>query len=177
MDKYLKVENLVSKETCEILAGYLLIEEELADFNEEFSDADVLGAFNGYCYKPLDSLLYYLRPKIEEISGYELYPTYTYFRIYRNGNQLHSHTDRESCEISVTLNLKNDGVPWPIKMGDDDIYLNQGDAAIYMGREVKHGRKPFDGDEHVQVFLHYVRVDGPYAEFKYDKRVDTYDPF
>jgi hypothetical protein len=50
------------------------------------------------------------------------------------------------------------------------VELEPGDAAIYKGIEVPHWREPFEGDRQVQVFLHYVRKDGPYQEFKFDKR-------
>ena len=38
--------------------------------------------------------------------------TYSYARIYKNGDVLHRHKDRYSCEISTTLNLGGDD--WPI---------------------------------------------------------------
>lgn len=177
MDKHKKVSNLLSKETCDILAGYLLIEEEKCPFDNNFSDRDVPGAFRGNKNSLMESLLFYIRPKVEELTGYKLFPTYAYFRIYRGGHSLSKHTDRPSCEISITLNLKNDGVPWPINIDGEDVYLDQGDGAIYLGTRQKHFREPFKGEEHVQVFLHYVRKNGPHSEWKHDKRVDLYDPF
>lgn len=177
MDKHKKVSNLLSKETCDILAGYLLMKEDRADYDKNFSDIDVPGAYHGYCDPVLDALLFYLKPRMEKEVGFELYPTYSYFRIYRNGHALHKHTDRKSCEISVTLNLKNDGVPWPIIIEGEDIHLDQGDGAIYNGVMHKHHRRPFDGEEYIQTFLHYVKADGEYSHFKHDKRIDLFDPF
>jgi hypothetical protein len=55
-------------------------------------------------------------------------------------------------------------------------YLNcePGDAVIYKGCELEHGRDRFDVGEssyQVQVFLHYVTENGPFAEkYKYDGR-------
>ena len=58
-------------------------------------------------------------------------------------------------------------------MGKKALQCEPGDGVIYKGMELKHGRDSFEGDfvSHVQVFLHYVDADGPYAEeYKYDKR-------
>ena len=51
-------------------------------------------------------------PLIEKHSGRKLLPTYSYMRIYKKGDVLADHRDRESCEISATLNLS--GEKWPI---------------------------------------------------------------
>jgi uncharacterized protein YceK len=40
-------------------------------------------------------------------------PTYTYARVYTPGAILSRHTDRDACEISITLNLNQD-TKWPI---------------------------------------------------------------
>lgn len=173
MDKYTKIPNMISKDACEILAGALLIIEKFG-FN---NDSMVPEAFSRHGYTATDSLMYYLRPKIEEVVGSKLLPVTSYCRIYRKGQRLPEHIDRNGCEISVTLNLKNDGVPWPIQMDGVDVHLDQGDCAVYRGMEVVHRRECFEGNEHIQVFLHYVLADGENAEWKYDKRVDTFDPF
>ena len=47
---------------------------------------------------------------------------------------------------------------------------NPGDAVIYLGRQIKHGRKKFTGDYYAQCFLHYVDKNGPYKDFLLDKR-------
>lgn len=180
LDNYLKVENFLSKETCEVLAGAFLLLEHVASPDMLKGDGITPGAFFRHGYSAADSLLYYLRPKVEQITGFNLLPTFSYFRIYRNGHRLPMHTDRPSCEVSVTITLKKDDTPWSIIMDGEDIFLEQGDAAIYMGKEVMHSRKPFEGNECVQLFVHYVKADGQHTDWIYDKRrvgVDTYDPF
>lgn len=174
MDKFVKVENFVSKDTCEVLAGAILMLENLSSHK---GDMMIPGAFARGGYTATDALCYYLRPKMEELTGFKLYPTTSYFRVYRNGHRLPEHIDRPSCEVSVTLTLKKDDTPWPIIMDGTEVFLEQGDAAIYMGMEVLHSRKPYEGNECVQLFLHYVKADGEHTEWKYDKRVDTFDPF
>ena len=63
----------------------------------------------------MDGLLNTLVPEIEGASGLRLFPTYSYFRVYKKGDTLAKHTDRPACEISVTLCLGfEEGKPWPI---------------------------------------------------------------
>ncbi len=35
---------------------------------------------------------------------------------------------------------------------------------------MNHWRLPFEGNECYQLFIHYVRKNGEYSDFKYDKR-------
>jgi len=116
-----------------------------------------------------DSLLLTKRKIIEKESGLELLPTYSFWRMYSYGSDLKKHTDRESCEISVTFNIAAD-VLWPIYMGGKAVFLEPGDGVIYLGCEVEHWREPFEGDYSAQCFLHYVDKNGPNTEWYRDKR-------
>jgi hypothetical protein len=51
-------------------------------------------------------------------------------------------------------------------MGDQRFDLAEGDGVLYKGCEIKHWRNVCEGPEDYlsgQVFLHYVRKNGPYA--------------
>ena len=45
---------------------------------------------------------------------------------------------------------------------------NPGDAVVYKGCDIEHSRREFEGEEYIQVFLHYVDIDGPYKDHVYD---------
>ena len=83
---------------------------------------------------------------------------------------LKKHSDRPSCEISVTASIDSDGTEWPIYMDGNPVYLEPGEAAIYLGQEVEHWRDEFKGDYASQVFMHYVDRDGPHTDYYKDKR-------
>jgi hypothetical protein len=108
-----------------------------------------------------------LWPMIEKIVGQELLPTYSYARLYTNGDILEKHTDRPACEISVTLQLgRSHHYAWPIYMGGERFDLAEGDAIIYPGCDVEHWRNTCDGPTGYysgQVFMHFVGKNGPYA--------------
>lgn len=138
-------------------------------------DAQVADAPVVYGDPRFDTLLEDVRGTVERATARELWPTYSYLRLYRRGNELKAHRDRLACEISMTVNIgmKADE-PWPIwiagPMGIAAVALNPGDGLIYRGCDCFHWREPFDGDHLAQVFLHYVDRNGPQAAWKFDKR-------
>lgn len=142
------------------------------------NDEQVPGTPSSYGDFMMDGLLLSLLPEIERASGLALFPTYSYLRVYKHGDTLAEHTDRPSCEISVTLCLGiEEGKPWPIWIeglrGTSSVNLDAGDALLYRGMECPHWREAFEGRQLAQVFLHYVDQNGPYTEWKFDKRAST----
>jgi len=120
-----------------------------------------------YNFLPFVRLLVEKVPFVSELCGEEVLPTYAYGRIYKSGAVLHRHRDRDACEISFTLNLSR-GDAWPIFIETPHgeavpLELEPGDAAMYLGCEAFHWRDTYKGNNHAQIFLHYVRANGPRA--------------
>lgn len=172
-NKYVHVQNFVSNDLCEYLTDQL--KKEVVQF----------GKYDSQCPKSksirdsatFDGVLENLLPDVEKITGLKLLPTYAYARLYVPGEELTVHKDRPACEISVTLTLGFDGDSWPFYVGKEnkedatEITMNVGDAVIYRGCEMHHWRETYkEGNWQAQVFLHYVDANGPYTEWKYDKR-------
>lgn len=146
----------------------------------------------GYNYKPMSYFLWALTPTISKLIGRELLPTYDYFRIYREGDLCLVHSDRPSCEHSVSLTLDySDGEIWNIEIeperlsvsaeitedfGTDrytSIGMEVGDALIYQGVYHRHGRmKPNPNSWSAHLFLHYVDRDGPFANCAFDEQLN-----
>lgn len=123
----------------------------------------------------MDGLLLDIMPLAEQVTQKKLFPTYSYFRVYQQGAVLPKHKDRPACEFSLSICLGYEAEkPWPIWIespaGVASIELQPGDALLYQGMECTHWREPMVGERAVQVFLHYVDQNGPYAEWKFDKR-------
>lgn len=176
-DKYFALKSGLSKETIKLVTQYALF-DEMQRFTPEAEGLQVPGTHSKYADPMMESILLFLLPRVEEYTGLDLYPTYSYYRVYRSGDQLHHHTDRPACEVSLTLSFeydyknKND-YKWPIYINGTPIYLEPGEMAIYRGCELYHWREKFQVPEdsfHVQVFLHYVDKNGSNADLKYDKR-------
>ncbi len=121
-----------------------------------------------------DTLLYLLNGRMNEFTGLNLIPTYSYWRFYETGDVLKKHKDRESCEISTTIplgfdvsNVEEKDYNWPIwvenyKKEPIIAPLQPGDLLIYRGCELNHWRDEFKGLHQAQVFCHYNNKNGPF---------------
>lgn len=140
-----------------------------------FNDPTSYQSYSSYSAIYVESLLIYLKPIMEKITGKTLEPTYTYYRHYFNKAVLAKHTDRPSCEYSATICLDKDA-DWPIyyELADKttvEVNLAPGDMAIYKGCELPHWRNQYEGVSHLQAFIHYVDFNGQYGkDFRYDQR-------
>ena len=108
------------------------------------------------------NLLFFLWPDAQANFGLEIVPTYSYLRVYKNGDELKKHTDRAACEYSISITLKRnkEDAIWPLFLETDKVYetiLEEGDGLLYKGIENTHWREKFEGEQLAQVFLHYVR--------------------
>jgi alkylated DNA repair dioxygenase AlkB len=123
----------------------------------------------------MGGLMMEILPLAEQIARAKLFPACSYFRVYKRGDALGRHTDRNACEVSLSICLGYEAArPWPIwiegPQGVSTIELAPGDALVYRGIECPHWREPLEGDLAAQVFLHYVDQTGPYAQWKLDER-------
>lgn len=166
------VKNAITKEMSSLVYRYAIFNQIKTG---KITDHQVTTAHGQYADSLMESLLLFLQPTVENAIGLSVYPTYAYYRIYRNGDILKPHYDRPSCEISASLcigyNYKN--YEWPLFVDDSRIILEPTDLAIYRGLESLHWRDEFLGPSNsvqVQAFLHYVDANGPYQEYKYDTR-------
>jgi len=189
-NKYLVVSKAISPDLAAFCYTYFLNKRDVAQFLFEqkyinpfeklfgiWTDTQVPNTYSHYADIVMETLLRALVPSVEKYTGLKLYPTYSYARIYKNGDILHRHTDRFSCEVSTTLHLGGD--PWPISLQPPGsptkagikINLKPGDMLVYRGCDVEHWRDPFTGQHCGQVFLHYNDASTKDAEKnKYDGR-------
>ena len=175
---YCVVKSAISQELRDFITQYALF-DSAQDFSPENYEGPgtVAGAHSKYADPAMESILLYLHSIVETNTGLSLHPTYSYYRIYKNGDELAPHIDRESCEISVTLCFNFDHgdseYKWPIFMGGKPITQDAGDLVIYRGCEINHWREKLQHNEnswHLQGFFHYVDANGPNAEYMYDQR-------
>lgn len=142
----------------------------------------------GHHYRPILHFLWGLTPQVSALIGKRLLPTYSYLRLYREGDVCRVHCDRYSCEHSLSLTLDySDGVPWPLEVDrqarepsgrvaetfDSADYaaipMAVGDGVLYQGVTRRHGRTmPNPNGWSAHLFLHWVDRDGPYAEHGFD---------
>lgn len=173
-NSYVVIDNFVTPEQARDLA--LEMEEVYQKYPDDFyQDTQCPKSLAIYDMWAFVELLIEKIPVIASITEEPMFPTYSYARMYKNGDTLEKHTDRGSCEVSVTLHLGSDGVEWPIYFetpaGDVvSVNLKPGQAVIYLGCVAPHWRDAYEGSDYRQVFLHYVRARGENRHCYFDKR-------
>jgi len=141
-------------------------------------------------YPPMAAFLWGLTPRVAEVAGCELMPSYAYFRIYQKGDICRVHSDREACEHSLSLTLElGDNIPWALSFGKRhldrpdpaiepdfrgeqfaSLTMRAGDAVMYRGVNHRHGRlEPNPNSWSAHMFLHWVDAAGPYADHAFDR--------
>ena len=184
-NNFLVIKKAIEPKVAEFIYNYFLMKRQVArtmfdtkyisPFTTEFgvwNDEQVPNTYSHYADISMETLLLSVQPIMEKQTNLKLIPTYAYARIYKEGDILHRHKDRFSCEISTTLNLGGD--EWPIFIENDPkkgelkdnkyimsnskgikVTLNPGDMLVYKGNICEHWRDSFKGKDCAQVFLHY----------------------
>lgn len=170
---YVVVKRLIPRVMCDYISENIKVLEANSYFSQ--GDGQVASALSAASPFVSETLLDVMTPVLARAVNCDLYPTYSYLRIYLRGAYLEKHQDRPSCEVSATLPLSYDSpYVWPIYVEAGNraiaVELEPGDALIYKGIEVPHWRETFEGERQVQVFLHYVKQNGEYSEYKFDQR-------
>jgi hypothetical protein len=201
-NKYQVIKNAISYELANFIFNYFMLKRDAVEWMYKnnitydngmlgtWTDQQVPNTYSHYADPVMETLLVKVLPTMQQETGLELVPTYSYARIYKHGDILKRHKDRPSCEISTTIHLGGD--PWSIFIdgtGQDnvideykgiikpgapagtEVMLNVGDMLVYSGCELEHWREPFKGNTCAQVFLHYNHLNGPVSEQnRFDKR-------
>jgi hypothetical protein len=180
MKNYHVVRNVIDPQTIDLVKKTMLIMKNSQYFvhripqtdHNAFADGQPVDhdCWGNYGTPVTEALLLQCLPLVEEVFQIKVHPTYSFCRIYFNGADMKKHTDRPSCEYSISLNISNDPSPWPIYFEGEPLLLETGDAVVYKGCEVEHWREQFNGNEQYQVFLHYVNQAGPHASNVMDGR-------
>ena len=193
--KYTVIRQAISKDLASFIANYFLVKRQVYDTCKSakyispfenilgsYDDEQIPNTYSNYADIAMETLMLKCQPKMEKITGLKLYPSYTYARIYKKGDELKRHKDRFSCEISTTMNLGGDD--WPIYLSPNEnvgapdgkkitaasnakgikVDLKPGDMLVYRGVELEHWREKFKGNECTQVFLHYNNRKTPGAK-------------
>jgi hypothetical protein len=195
-DGYATIRGLVPPEVAGMLLKQMQIDLRAAGKSfETFAKEHPLSKqhtidISGHFYRPLTTFLWGMTPIISDITGADLLPSYNYFRIYHKDDICRVHSDRPSCEHSVSLTLAySDDVAWPLEVGSqpvsnegpcfDDfgdepfasVEMQPGDAVLYRGMDLRHGRiKPNPNKWSAHLFLFWVERNGDFKQHAFDEQ-------
>ena len=112
---YAIVKNAISDELRDFITQYALFDEMQNFHTEEMTGSfQVPKAHSKYADPAMESLLLNLHSIMEKNTGLELYPTYSYFRVYRPGDELKIHKALQIEDFSLVTELieKGQSVPY-----------------------------------------------------------------
>ena len=193
-NRYVVLRDFIPKEIIRMtMDNWRCIENDKDQYNAHFYKEDELthstpeeqrnkshGAYN---FPPAVALHTYIKDKLDNVLDLNLQETYSYSRKYIRGASLTAHTDRPSCEVSLTFPLDyktDDNTPWKIWLNNEGNWINcqgegqkfikentqdihrgksieleLGDVLIYQGPNIPHWRNTLLGDYSYHMFLHY----------------------
>tara|TARA_S200002703_G_scaffold150464_1_gene148850 strand:+ start:8428 stop:9111 length:684 start_codon:yes stop_codon:yes gene_type:complete len=168
--------------------------KKLDQFTYQPVELQVEGSVARYWHPQYRQIHSGIRSRLEKVIGRKLYNTYYYDRFYFPGQKLDFHTDRDACEISVTVhvstNLEGGDKDWPIFIktpyGENHgVLLKPGEGLVYKGCERPHWRDAMPTPRrrkrdiilrrkekeyyYHQIFFHYVLADGQRAHCAWDR--------
>ena len=168
------LDNVLTTAECSTLAAAIAqhYQKHQDEFPEKHTgDTLVSQSFSAYALPETEELLLKLTPQVSKITRAELYPTYSYCRMYFPRASMKKHVDRAACEVSMSLFLGGDSWPlWFLLDQPTPVTLDVGSAVLYPGLDTVHWREEYTGTGCTQVFLHWVNANGPHSSWKYDKR-------
>ena len=164
-NRYVVVENFLPRLAAKLAARYARARSKS---RPQQRDTEFPGTHAVYADRLMETLLTLFPPRMENVSGKSLWPTYSYYRVYKPGDVLRPHRDRLSCEISASVCLgygagaAAPGYVWKFwannrplanggqkdPAGDRGYELTPGQAVVYRGCEVEHWRDAFEGEWH-----------------------------
>lgn len=170
------IPNIIDKEEAKTIKEKILLEiinnNGNLNYNWDPDRGNILFLSMPSCCSHIMTIV---KPKLENLIGEEIIPTYWFSTTYHNKGMMVCHTDRPSCEISISMNISGDA-KWPLKLKDlkgnrQEVITPAGDGVAYLGMEVPHWRSPLkthEEDKFMQLFLHFVRKNGKYSRYAYD---------
>jgi len=167
LNKYIYIKNILSNDERELLFNYA----KLYNLSNQttFCQQTPLNETIRYGDPVTDSLLQSKKQIFEKASNFELIETYSFWRLYKKFSSLKKHTDRPSCEVTISVNVKADN-EWPLFIDGEKIIIKPGDGVLYFGGKFEHWREEYNGDYSFQIFFHYVLKNGEFKNLKWDGR-------
>lgn len=169
-DKFIVMSNAVEVAEAEHFVNQMFLLEQEQQLHKDPQCPLSAGTYSNEIFQQLHQKF---AETLGDILELKLLPTFTYCRIYKNGEVLHKHVDRDACEITASITLGYQSTDqWPLFFDGeppDPVYLSVGEMAVYLGRDITHWRERFQGEWQVQLSLHYVTASGEFTQHHQDR--------
>ena len=173
--------NIINSDFCAKIAKYFFDSGTHGNPHFRKDNKQVVGSSVMICEPHIDKMAVELKTYVEECFRKPMLPTYTCMRLYKKGDALPIHTDREACEYSLSVAIarsnENPDLPYTLFFKNPDgtelgVSCDIGDGVFYKGMEIPHFRYPCPHDWYLAAFFHYVERGGEIYQSYYDKHPD-----
>lgn len=161
MAEYIIIKNFLDKDLCQRMSGFMWEKYEQNQFYYDDQCTTSPAFFNLFKHP---AKIY--KEKLENELGLKLWDTYNHSRIYKKGELLVPHKDKNQCEIAISITLGYSGEkPWPLHFYSHEqhkiitVDLDIGDVLIYKGFDLLHWRNQMKDDWQCQAFWFYATDD------------------
>lgn len=172
VNKFLHIKNFINEETLNLFYNYCFFKHRthMNYFNNEPSSQ---GESFFYGDPIFDCLLLQKQNIIEQASNKKLIPLNSEFIVYVNNSVLTKRKNKHYQELTCTVNLGDDQIPWYLNIDDKELNLLPGEAVLFCGNATEFSRKGnFKGDHLISLNLHYCEDRRENHIFRYDGRYD-----
>lgn len=152
-----------SLDTLPVLTRYMEIKNSMGQSMDGFTQRTGASHNDPVIYKHFTTDIY---PKVKQILGHDVKPTYTFLSRYAKGAELKSHIDKgNQCFYTVSHTIYCDphysAAEWYIDVDGSRVGLSVGQAVLFRGRDLVHWRPrmPDIINEYINVYFHFAPMD------------------
>ena len=178
------INNFLDESISDFLYGYLMLAQKRlreVENNVIENESQMYGEFGNDTFSiygdlAFDSILLGKKSELEGYTGVDLLPSFTEAILHKKNSVSSGHTDRENCQISLSVCLGFEGPKiWPLWIKEKngkkiEVQLKKGDAIVYRETDVESWREPYAGFQQAQLLIHYSDKNTPNSK-PYDNRV------
>jgi hypothetical protein len=165
---HLFVKDFIDSSLCRITEDYVQYKSKTSGLSFNNEPTFIPESMTFYGDNLTESILKHSLPKMEELTGLSLLPTYSFLRLYKRGDKLPKHKDRMGCQIAVSLciaySYDENEYQWPIYIDSESYFCKPGEAVLYQGIDQTHWREPLEHDWQLQIFLFYIDSTADFAK-------------
>ena len=126
--KYVLIKEMIPKDIAKVATQYSHYDRARM-FQPETENAQIPGSHSVYGDPLMETLLNFGRKTIEKSTGLELWPTYSYYRLYKVGDMLKRHKDKTLALLTGFI-LGSLNIIWPWKAVTQSLVINGEEKVI-----------------------------------------------
>ena len=102
---FMVVKDFIDPTLCKITEDYVQYKSKTSGLAFNNEPTFIPESMTFYADNLTEAILKNSLPKMEELLGLELIPTYSFLRLYKRGDKLPKHKDRMGCQVAVSLSI------------------------------------------------------------------------